>query len=206
MNIILFMLGFALKANTQRRLKMCNAALPTAKFISSFDPASTIITRVKGKAVISAPSKMSPGVKCFHYHGLGHVQSQCPKLALLIEQDDLEEVGPHDVQFDSPEDNDDGLDLDDEDEQFLGVVRCILTKPTSEDWRRTANYTTYMKCGQAFYRVIIDSGSAINAVSSKPVSQLKLTPQPHHCPYKVSCVNKTSLPVTQRCLLPLEVL
>lgn len=115
-------------------------------------------------------------------------------------------VGPHDVQFDSPQDNDDGLELDDEDEQFLGVVRCILTKPTSEDWRRTANYTTYMKCGQAFYRVIIDSGSAINAVSSKPVSQLKLTPPPHHCPYKVSCVNKTSLPVTQHCLLPLEVL
>lgn len=95
MNIVLFMLGFALKANTQRRFDTCNAALTTAKFISSFDPASTIITRVKGKAVISAPSKMNPGVKCFHYHGLGHVQSQCPKWALLIEQDDLEEVwGP----------------------------------------------------------------------------------------------------------------
>lgn len=117
------------------------------------------------------------------------------KQALLIEQDDLEEVwDPNDVQFDSPQDNDDGLELD-EDEHFLGVVRCILTKPTSEDWRSTANFTTYMKCGQAFYRVIIDSISAINAVSSKPVSQLKLTPQAHPSPYKVSWVNKTSLPV-----------
>lgn len=66
MNIILFMLGFALKATTQRRFDTCNAALPTAKSISSFDPASTIITRVKGNAVISGPSKMNPGVKCFH--------------------------------------------------------------------------------------------------------------------------------------------
>ncbi|KAJ0962545.1 hypothetical protein J5N97_027667 [Dioscorea zingiberensis] len=44
----------------------------------------------------------------------------------------------------------------------------------------------------------------MNVVSTTGVARLKLTPEPHPQPYRVARVDKTSLPVSQRCLVPLQ--
>jgi hypothetical protein len=56
----------------------------------------------------------------------------------------------------------------------LIIVRCALTLPKeSEDWRRSNILHTYVKCGGSTNcKVIIDSGSCINAVSSSLVTRL----------------------------------
>ncbi|GFZ11364.1 adenylosuccinate synthase [Actinidia rufa] len=56
----------------------------------------------------------------------------------------------------------------------LGVVRCALTQAKEDnDWRRNAIFYTYIKCGEKDCKVIIDSGSCINAVSSSTVSRFR---------------------------------
>jgi len=88
----------------------------------------------------------------------------------------------------------------------LGVVRCALTQPKgTEDWRRTAIFYTYIKYGDKGCKIIIDSGSCINTVSSGSVSRLGLKSVPHPKPYNVSWVNDTSIAVKERCLFPIKI-
>ena len=89
----------------------------------------------------------------------------------------------------------------------LSVVRCTLTQPKgTEDWRRTTFFYIYIKYGDKRCKIIIDSGSCINAVSSDSVSclGLKFVPQPK--PYSVSWVNDTSIAIKERCLFPIKIL
>jgi hypothetical protein len=89
----------------------------------------------------------------------------------------------------------------------LGVVRCALTQPKEiEDWRRTAIFYTYFKCGDKGCKIIIDSGSRINTVSSGSVSHLGLKFVSHPKPYSVFWVNDTSIAVKERCLFPIKIL
>ena len=76
----------------------------------------------------------------------------------------------------------------------------------TDDWRRSVIFQTYTKCGDKTYKVIIGSGSCINAVSSSIVSRLglKLTPYPN--PYKVSWVDTSFIAIKERCVVPLQFL
>jgi hypothetical protein len=68
----------------------------------------------------------------------------------------------------------------------LSVVRYVLTQPKETgDWRRTAIFYTYIKYGDKGCKIIIDSDSCINAVSSGSVSRLGLKSVPHPKPYSV---------------------
>ncbi|MQL91057.1 hypothetical protein Taro_023661 [Colocasia esculenta] len=90
-------------------------------------------------------------------------------------------------------------------ENRLGVVRCILAQPKeTEDWRRTAILQTYCRLGGRVCRVIINSGSCINAISTSTVAHLGLTTEDHPRPYQVSWVDTTSIPVRLRCLVPIH--
>ena len=52
----------------------------------------------------------------------------------------------------------------------LGVVRYVLAQTKeSEDWRRTSIFHTFIKFGDKICKVIIDSGSCINAISTDTV-------------------------------------
>uniref|UniRef100_A0A2N9HNF0 RNA-directed DNA polymerase n=1 Tax=Fagus sylvatica TaxID=28930 RepID=A0A2N9HNF0_FAGSY len=87
----------------------------------------------------------------------------------------------------------------------LIVVRCALTLPKeSEDWRRSNIFHTYVKCDSTNCKVIIDSGSCINAVSSSLVTRLGVKLIPHPNPYKVSWVDTSSIDIKERCLLPIQ--
>ncbi|KAJ0967944.1 hypothetical protein J5N97_024861 [Dioscorea zingiberensis] len=84
-------------------------------------------------------------------------------------------------------------------------MRCILsTVPARDDWQRTTIFHTFLKCGDKVCKLVIDGGSSMNVVSTTGVARLKLTPEPHPQPYRVAWVDKTSLPVSQRCLVPLQ--
>jgi hypothetical protein len=87
----------------------------------------------------------------------------------------------------------------------LIVVRYALTLPKeSEDWRRSNIFHTYVKCGSTNCKVIIDSRSCINAVSSSLVTRLGVKLIPHSNPYKVSWVDTSSIDIKERCILSIQ--
>ena len=54
-------------------------------------------------------------------------------------------------------------------------------------------------------KVIIDGGSCQNVVTEIAVLRLKLKAVPHPDPYSVAWVNKTTIPVTHKCLVPIHI-
>ena len=91
-----------------------------------------------------------------------------------------------------------------QDDVHLGVVRCILTQPlVSDDWRRTTIFHMYCRLSEKVCKVIINSGSYINAISTGIITRLGLTHVDHLFPYRVSWVDSTSIPIRLWCLVPL---
>ena len=87
------------------------------------------------------------------------------------------------------------------------MVRCALAEQRdTNDWRRSAIFQTYTKCGDKNCKVIIDSGSCINAVSFNVVSCLGLKLIPYPNPYKVSWVDTSSIAIKERYVVPLQFL
>ena len=87
------------------------------------------------------------------------------------------------------------------------MARCALVEQRgTDDWRRSVIFQTYTKCGDKTYKVIIGSGSCINAVSSSIVSRLGLKLTPHPNPYKVSWVDTSFIAIKERCVVPLQFL
>jgi hypothetical protein len=184
----------------------------------------------KGKGIVSEPTKPGSRLQCFKCNGFGHVASKCPSKTLLIQEEDGKEDNMEELVYDPNLEGiqDDGEEWEDE-PSYLGciraisphtvifedhpdvprvnVVRCALAQPRDNtDWRRCAIFQTYTKCGDKTCRVIIDSGSCINAVSSTLVSRLGLKLVPHPNPYKVSWVDTTSIPIKERCLVSIQFL
>jgi hypothetical protein len=179
---------------------------------------------VKGKEVARDPSKPNTRIQCFKCQGFGHIAAQCPNRTIFIAEDEHEDDLEEEVY--EPESLED-LDDYEGDRKCLGcirlisphgnlledatnvprliVVKCALTLPKeSEDWRRSNIFHTYVKCGSTNCKVIIDSGSCINAVSSSLVTHLGVKLIPHPNPYKVSWVDTSSTDIKERCLFPIQ--
>jgi len=87
----------------------------------------------------------------------------------------------------------------------LSVVRCALSQPKeNDDWRRTTIFHIITMIGSKSCKIIVDSESCINAVSSTVITKfgLKIVPHPH--PYKVTWINLSALKVKQRCLVSID--
>jgi len=133
--------------------------------------------------------------------------SQCPVSALhlgeLQEEEPESVVEPEGEVYEADDqliDEYEGEEEEPESENQLGVVRCILTQtPVKEDWHRTSILQTFVKVGGKVLKIIIDSGSCVNAISAKIVKSLGLTTVPHPSPYKVSWIDSTSIQIQVRC-------
>ena len=87
----------------------------------------------------------------------------------------------------------------------LGVVRCAIAQPIpSTDWRRTAILTTNILINDKPYKVLIDSGSCVNAIFRSTVNRTRLAAVPHPKPYHVSWIDTTSLSISEQCQVPLK--
>ena len=72
--------------------------------------------------------------------------------------------------------------------QFINVMRKLCLQTSQEPSLRSAIFFTYIKIGHDYYKVIIDSGSSVNAISEKALKQLGLPCEKHPNPYEVSWV------------------
>ncbi|XP_038989081.1 uncharacterized protein LOC120112937 [Phoenix dactylifera] len=151
--------------------------------------------------------------RCFNCHGIGHFANQCPSRALHIgeieEEHPGETVEDEEIHIADPE-LAEGFDEpnfteETEPEVRINVLRCTLTQPKEcEDWRRTTIFHTYINNEDKVCKIIIDSGSCINAVSTDTISKLGLTPVDHPSPYKVAWLDTSSIPVRYRCKVPIK--
>ena len=74
--------------------------------------------------------------------------------------------------------------------RLVAVVRCILGQPKDTvNWRRTTIFHTWINIGDKNCKIIIDSESCINALSSSLIPKIGLKTVPHPSPYKVTWVN-----------------
>ncbi|GFS43514.1 hypothetical protein Acr_00g0085550 [Actinidia rufa] len=160
------------------------ATLPPSKPVPNTAP---LLRDGKERGILAESPGMKSTFQCYKCQGFGHKAANCGNRTLFVnsqgqnyEGDDIEEQLYEPDLENLPESDEDceGGDV------TLGVVRCALTQAKEEDndWRRNAIFYTYIKCGEKDCKVIIDSGSCINAVSSSTVSRLglKLVPHPSH--------------------------
>lgn len=188
---------------------------------------------LKGKGVSVGTSKARENQFCYRCHSKGHFAAECPTRNLVVQAEedpegsDVEEyIPPEDEEI-----SEDELETGDrvaftrfvpytpEDtassnvrlespraSEFPNVlvVHCVLSQTREEDdWRRYTIFHTNVKCGEKTCKLIVDGGSCMNVVSASTVSRLGLTPEAHPKPFKILRVDKSSIPVTHRCLVPI---
>uniref|UniRef100_A0A2N9H1I9 Reverse transcriptase n=1 Tax=Fagus sylvatica TaxID=28930 RepID=A0A2N9H1I9_FAGSY len=154
----------------------------------------------KGKGIVSEPTKLGSRLQCFKCNGFGHVASKCPSKTLLIQEEDGKEDDMEELVYDPNVEGiqDDGEEWEDE-PNYLGCIRAISPHTVIfEDHPDVPRVNVV--------RVIIDSRSCINAMSSTLVSCLGLKLVLHPNPYKVSWVDTTSIPIKERCLVSIQFL
>ncbi|CAL9004139.1 unnamed protein product [Prunus brigantina] len=180
-----------------------NRSTPSSKYGISGPPAPTIPATEKGPV----PSTVAH-IECYRCHAKGHIASCCPHRTLTLgslnEDSCVDEyVEPLELVYDPK------LDNCYEEEAFhqLSVMRCIYSAPTSpppDSWKCTSIFQTYVLCGNNRCQLDIYGGSTLNVISKTAVDRLQLQAEPHPQPFHVGWVDKTRLPVTERCLVPLQ--
>ena len=76
--------------------------------------------------------------------------------------------------------------------------------PSMEDPLRSAIFSTLTKIGSTVVKILVDSGSVVNAIAAASVHALGLHPRLHPQPYKAMWINEASLAVTKWCIVPLK--
>ncbi|GFY87513.1 hypothetical protein Acr_05g0011520 [Actinidia rufa] len=156
------------------------ATLPLSRPVPNTAP---LLKDNKEKGILAESLGMKFTFQCYKCQGFGHKAANCGNRTLFFnsqgqnyEGDDIEEQLYEPDLKNLPESDEDCEGR----EVTLGVVRYALTQAKEDNnWRRNAIFYTYIKCGEKDCKVIIDSGSCINAVSSSTVSRLGLKLVPH---------------------------
>jgi len=78
----------------------------------------------------------------------------------------------------------------------------LSTAVDNDEWKRTNLFHTYIQCGERTCKLVIDG--AMNVVSKSAIARLNLKVEPHPQPFRGDWVDKTTLPVTERCLVPIQ--
>ncbi|GAV61061.1 hypothetical protein CFOL_v3_04589, partial [Cephalotus follicularis] len=69
------------------------------------------------------------------------------------------------------------------------------------EWKQTTIFHTFILCGERSCKLVIDNGSCMDIVSKTTIGFLNLEVEPHPKSLRVSWVNRTSLPISERCLV-----
>ena len=79
-----------------------------------------------------------------------------------------------------------------------GAPMASDSTPGTENYQRSSVFSTYTKIGSSVVKILVDSGSVVNAVASASVPTLGLQAQIHPRPYRAMWINDASLAVTMR--------
>ena len=126
-------------------------------------------------------------------------------MELYVEQISLEDeedqiVDPLDYSGDE-----DDLYEDCDDDACVGVVRCVLSTTVDNDhWKRISIFHTGIQNGDKKCKLVIYEDSSMNVVSKDVVKLLNLKLEPHSNPFRVAWVSDHTLPITQRCLVSIQ--
>ena len=180
--------------------------------------------------MVNVPSRLGFRLQCFKCNGVGHIVARCPSRTLVIQEDDEKVEDVMELVYDPNVEEIQDVEVEWEDDpSYLACIRAIspqvddfkdifgvprvnvvrnalAEQRDTNDWRKSVIFQTYTKCGDKICKVIIDSGSYINAVSSNVVAHLGLKLIPHPKPYKVSWVDTSSIAIKERCVVPLQFL
>ena len=80
----------------------------------------------------------------------------------------------------------------------------LSTTVDNVHWKRTSIFYRVIQSGDKKCKLIIDGGSSMNVVSKDVVKLLNLKVEPHPNPFRVTWVNDHTLPITQRCLVSIQ--
>jgi len=95
-----------------------------------------------------------------------------------------------------------GLNCINQTPTHLFVVRRVPSQlAKKDDWRKSATFHMFTKFGDKNYKVIVDSGSYINAILFRLCEHLGLEVVPHPHLFKVSWIDSTILEVKQQYLV-----
>ena len=73
-----------------------------------------------------------------------------------------------------------------------------------DHWKCTSIFPTIIHSGDKKCKLVINGGSSMNVVSKDVVKLLNFKVEPHPNPFTVAWVNDHTLPVTQRCLVSIQ--
>ena len=89
--------------------------------------------------------------------------------------------------------------------EITPAPQVTASLPTTDDPLRTSIFYTYVKINGHACKVIMDSGSCVNAVSDHVLQTTGLSTISHLAPYDISWIDATTLPVCHQFQVPLRV-
>ena len=146
-------------------------------------------------------------IVCHKCHHKGHSASRCPQhaFAIDVEHSSLEDEEDQIIDPLDYSGEEDDLHEDCDDDVHVGVVRCVLsTTVDNGNWKRTSIFHTIIHSGDKKYKLVIDRVSSMNVVSKDVVKLLNLKVEPHPNPFRVAWENDHTFPITQRCLVSIQ--
>jgi len=160
--------------------------------------------------MIVAPTapRVSAFTKCYRCQGYGHVAAKCGIEIKIVFIDGIpSELTPRSLHKPDPHEDED-FDYDQEGSSVecnstrlapsncISIVKCAFSQYEKNDWR-TAIFHKFTKIRGNKWKVMVDSETCVNAVSSNIIEKIGLKVEPHPHPYKVSWINSMTQDVKQ---------
>ncbi|WVZ58320.1 hypothetical protein U9M48_008601 [Paspalum notatum var. saurae] len=149
---------------------------------------------------IASTGRTTTCIRCHKCQGIGHVQKECPSKRAYIATEDGGYISTSDVEEDIDDmeepNEDDGNDGDTLGSEDTAAYRSIIVQRVlsarmeqAEQQQRHNLFQIFFVINNRRARVIIDSGSCNNLVSSDLVKKLGLITRPHPHPYHIQWLN-----------------
>ena len=154
-------------------------------------------TPAKSSSSVASTGRTSTEIRCHRCQGMGHVQRECPSKRAYVATEDGGYISASDIEEDvnniEEANEDDGDTLSSE---VTAAYRSIIVQHVLSAQMEQAEKQQRHNLFQIFFvinnrraRVIIESGSCNNLVSTDLVKKLGLTTRSHTRPYHIQWLN-----------------